>query len=272
MTNPREQGSPRRARLSGGSGKTRSASRLRPDAVVIAAIAILLAGALLLAGGLAWARGGGKVWAPVIDVTVPDVAAAKPVDVPTDLNPKDAGARGLAVCVRLCDGFFFPSATSSGGDEACAAQCPDAPTARYTEPAGSDRIEDAVSTHGALYAVLPVANRYQTTSDNTCRCHRSLARGYSAAVLNDPTLRKGDVVVTPKGFLVFQGAKARSITSSDFVALSQARSLSKDLRATLVDMERAVASQSQGDADASPSASASRSQASTPLASAVSAK
>jgi len=174
--------------------------------------------------------------------------------------------------VRLCDGFFFPSATSSGGDEACAAQCPDAPTARYTEPPGSDRIEDAVSTHGALYAVLPVANRYQTTSDNTCRCHRSLARGYSAAVLNDPTLRKGDVVVTPKGFLVFQGAKTRSITSSDFVALSQARSLPRDLRATLVAMERASASQPQVDTVSSLGASERQTRALTPLALAGSAK
>jgi hypothetical protein len=80
------------------------------------------------------------------------------------------------------------------------------------------------------------------------------------------------VVVTPKGFLVFQGAKTRSITSSDFVALSQARSLPKDLRAVLVDMERAGASQRQVGADSSPSASARQSQVLTPLASAVSAK
>jgi hypothetical protein len=117
-----------------------------------------------------------------------------------------------------------------------------------------------------------VANRYRTTLDNTCSCHRSLTRGYSAAVLNDPTLRKGDVVVTPKGFLVFQGAKTRSITSSDFVALSQARSLPKDLRATLVDMERAGPSQRQVGVYSSPSASAGPSQALTPLAFAGSAR
>jgi hypothetical protein len=147
--------------------------------------------------------------------------------------------------VRLCDGFFFPSATSSGGDHACAVQCPDAPTALYTEPAGSDRIEDAVSTRGALYSALPVANRYQTTFDNACSCHHSLIRGYSASVLTDPTLRKGDLVMTPKGFLVFQGAKTRSITPSDFVALSQAPFLPKDLRAALVAMESASALQRQ---------------------------
>jgi hypothetical protein len=176
------------------------------------------------------------------------------------------------VCVRLCDGFFFPSATSAGGDETCAAQCPDAPTARYTEPPGSDRIEDAVSTHGALYSALPAANRYRTTLDDACRCHRSFTRDYSASLLNDRTLRKGDVVMTAKGFVVFQGAKTRSIASSDFVALSQARSLPEGLRSTLTDMERAGTSQRQVGAYASPSASASERQTSTPLASAVSAR
>jgi hypothetical protein len=270
MINPQEHGFPRRARLASGQEESRDAARRRPSAAFVAAITILLTGAFLLAGGLAWARGGVKVSAPW-DPT-PEVAATTADDVQTDLKPQETRASGRAVCVRLCDGFFFPSATSAGGDEACAAQCPDAPTARYTEPVGSDRIEDAVSRRGALYSALPVANRYQTTSDSACRCHRSLAHGYSASSLNDPTLRKGDVVVTPEGFLVFEGAKTRSITPSDFVVLSQARSLSKDLRAALVGMERAGASKPQVGADSSLGAPPRRSQALIPLALAGSAK
>jgi hypothetical protein len=46
-------------------------------------------------------------------------------------------------------------------------------------------------------------------------------------------------------FLVFQGAKTRPVRSSDFVALSQAPSLPKDLRTALVAMESASASQRQ---------------------------
>jgi hypothetical protein len=183
--------------------------------------------------------------APVVDIAALDVEGAAAFDVQTADEQKGTGTGGLAVCVRLCDGFFFPSATSSGGDEACAAQCPDAPTARYTEPAGSDKIEDAVSTLGARYSALPVAKRYQTTFDASCRCHRSLVRSYSASALTDPTLRKGDLVMTSNGFLVFQGAKTGSVAPSDFVALSQARSLSKDLRAALVAMESASALQRQ---------------------------
>ena len=272
MTNPREHRFPSRVRLSGRWGKIRSAARPRWSVAFVAAVAMLLTEAFLLAGGLAWSsgRGGEKVPAPW-DV-VPDVAPLSAFDILTAPKPTESGAGGLAVCVRLCDGFFFPSATSSGGDEACAAQCPDAPTARYTEPAGSDRIEDAVSTRGALYSALPVANRYQTTLDDTCRCRRSLTRDYSAASLNDPTLRRGDVVMTPKGLVVFQGAKTGSIRSSDFVALSQARSLSKDLRAALTDLEPANQSQRKVGAGSSLGASARQSEVLTPLALGGSAK
>jgi hypothetical protein len=271
MTNLREHGVPSRARASGRWGKIRNTARAHPSAARVAAVAVLLAGALLLAGGLAWARGGRSEWAPS-DTAAPDVAATTVVDVQTDQRPKETRAVGLAVCVRLCDGFFFPSATSSGGDEACAAQCPDAPTARYTEPGGSDRIEDAVSTHGELYSALPVADRYQTTLDATCRCRRSFTRDDSASLLNDPTLRKGDVVVTSKGFVVFQGAKTRSITSSDFVALSRERSLPKDLRAALVAIERADPSQRQVGASSSLDASERQREVSPPVASGVSAR
>jgi len=203
----REHEFPRRARLPSGEEKSRSTARQRPSAAFVASIAILLTGTLLLAGGLAWARNAEIVWPPWDPA--PEIAPIPDVDVQTAPIPRETRAAGRAVCVRLCDGFFFPSATSSGGDEACAAQCPDAPTARYTEPAGSDRIEDAVSTRGALYAALPVANRYQTTLDNMCACRHARAGGYSESLLNDPTLRKGDVVMTPKGFVGFQGAKTR---------------------------------------------------------------
>lgn len=249
MINPRRPGLLRRIRASSGWGRT------------------LLTAALVLAGGFAWARGE-KVWAPWDPV--PEVAAPPLLDVPIEVKPTERRAGGRAVCVRLCDGFFFPSATNAGGDEACAAQCPDAPAARYTEPVGSDRIEEAVSTRGELYTALPVANRYRTTLDNACTCYRARTGGYSDSLLNDPTLRKGDVVMTPKGLFVFEGAKARSITSSDFVALSRTRSLPKDVQATLLDMERAGASQRQVDPYASPSLR--QEQASNPPALAGSAK
>lgn len=204
----------------------------------IVGAAFLLCAAAPLAAGLAAGRSGEKIWAPwdsVNDATATpaESQADQPQRPASDRKSTEAKANGLAVCVRLCDGFFFPSAASAGGDEACAAQCPDAPTAAYTERLGSDRIEDAVSTHGSLYSALPTAGRYRTTLDASCRCHRSPTRDYATALLKDPTLRKGDIVMTPNGLAAFQGATPGAKKSTDFVALSQARSVSKDLRASL---------------------------------------
>jgi hypothetical protein len=142
---------------------------------------------------------------------------------------------GLAVCVRLCDGSFFPSNTDSGGDAACKAQCPDAPTALYMVPA-SGRIEDAVSTSSALYSDLPVAGRYRTVLNSTCACHRGRV-SYSAMLLLDRTLRKGDAVMTPKGIVVYEGANSSSTRPEDFIALAQERRLPGDVREYLSKMQ-----------------------------------
>jgi hypothetical protein len=142
---------------------------------------------------------------------------------------------GSAVCVRVCDGSFFPSNTDSGGDAACNAQCPDAPTALYIVPA-SGRIEDAISASSALYSDLPVAGRYRTVLDGTCACHRGRV-SYSAMLLHDRTLRKGDAVMTPKGIVVYEGANSNSTRPEDFIALAQERRLPGDVREYLSKMQ-----------------------------------
>jgi hypothetical protein len=144
---------------------------------------------------------------------------------------------GKPICVRLCDGYFFPTNSVSGGEAACAAQCPDAPTELYTM--ATDRIEDAVSSSGELYTRLPVAKRYQTSFDNTCTCHSAVTASRADELLSDSTLRKGDVVMTAGGFRVYVGDAYGPSGPKDFVALSKARNLSKTERATLTAMERA---------------------------------
>jgi Protein of unknown function (DUF2865) len=146
---------------------------------------------------------------------------------------------GKPVCVRLCDGFFFPTTTTTGGDAACAAQCPDAPTALYTMP--GEHIEDAVSMTGKPYTQLPVAKHYQTSFENTCTCHRDNIASRAKEILHDSTLRKGDVVMTADGFKVYEGNGYGAATQRDFVAVSHAGSVSKEERATLAAMERASA-------------------------------
>jgi hypothetical protein len=147
------------------------------------------------------------------------------------------------VCVRLCDGYFFPTGALSGeadlnGQEAaCSGLCPDAPTQLFVQPAGSDKIEDAVSLSGAPYTALPVAFSHRISTDRTCSCHRH--PGESFALANDPTLRGGDSIMTPKGIMVFRGTGRVPYAFGDFTTLAKA-SMPRDKRALLAEIERAA--------------------------------
>jgi hypothetical protein len=212
----------------------------------MAAACGLVAGGIALARGLdmnmpsfSGARGSISVYSPAYTPSFDDgPIAPDPTPKHSSRGPASFGY-GTPVCVRLCDGAFFPTASVSGGESACASQCPDAPTALYTM--SSDRIEDAVSSDGERYTRLPVAKRYQTHFDSTCTCHRgTVAMGAERRILEDTTLRKGDVVMTRGGFRVYEGDGYGPSGSADFVALSKAR-LPKTERADLAAMERASA-------------------------------
>ena len=59
-------------------------------------------------------------------------------------------------------------------------------------------------------------------------------------ILHDATLREGDSVMTAKGVRVFQGGSACPHKESDFLALADARDISKSKRGALLAIEKAV--------------------------------
>ncbi len=211
-----------------------------------AGLAILLTGAVALAATLALAEGGvGRGFRPPEPLNFsfppffgfPGFGAPPPQPSPSQRKQRGASrATSVALCVRLCDGFVFPSA-GAASDDGCATQCPDAPTALYTETPGSDQVDDSVSTSGEPYSALPTAHRYRASYDSACVCHYS-PQGFTALSLNDSTLRRGDAVMTPSGLMVFQGAKSRSVSRSGFAPVSQAAGLAKAPRAALLALER----------------------------------
>ena len=220
-----------------------SARRRRRAALAFATGTALFAGvaaALLPAGALAHGPAGAFVATVFSGFVLSDPPPRETVEAaPTrHRHVRSLSPSGQSVCVRLCDGYFFPAPASQGGtsaDAACSSLCPDAPMAAYSIPAGSDRIEDAISREGKRYSALPVALRYRSTADNTCACRR-----YSPANLDplaDPTLRQGDTVMTGKGFLVFQGAQHVTHPRSDFTLLAAAK-MSKERRTELQTLER----------------------------------
>ena len=82
----------------------------------------------------------------------------------------EARAGSKAVCVRSCDGSFFPVSYSAGGSrlddlqDMCRALCPNAEVSLYTYAPSAD-IETAVSISGARYIDSPNALKYRKSVD-----------------------------------------------------------------------------------------------------------
>ena len=125
-------------------------------------------------------------------------------DQPLDSTEAEAGSK--AVCVRTCDGSFFPVSYSAsqgrlgGLEDMCRALCPNADVSLYTYPP-SGQIEQAVSINGAKYMDMPNALKYRTSLDPTCSCKRkgeSWADALAGAEAKLGRESKGDVFVTPE--------------------------------------------------------------------------
>ena len=136
---------------------------------------------------------------------VPD-PNAQPDQQPTDnLNPDgvQAHAGSKEVCVRTCDGYFFPIGYSGSGgrsgdlQEMCKALCPNAEVALYSYPPSGD-INEAVGADGTRYADLPNALKYRKSVDSSCTCRRR-GQSWAQALADAEALlgeRKTDIIVT----------------------------------------------------------------------------
>jgi|SRR6516162_3769780 len=116
------------------------------------------------------------------------------------------------VCVRACDGFYFPISYSTvpsrfaDDARACQRQCPAAEVELYSFRNPGENMEQAVSVTGQPYTSLANAFRYRKEIIAGCSCRRP-GQSWAEALKNadDPTtLESGDIVVTD------QNAKALS--------------------------------------------------------------
>ncbi len=152
-----------------------------------------------------------------------------------------SSSSGGQYCVRTCDGYYFPlpsQGAAAGDTEACRAACPGAPMEVYS-PGHGDGIEDAVSLKGKLYSSLPTAFSYRTQLTQACSCKPNRNHGF-ASLLRDRTLVSGDIVVTEKGVYVFSGARRFPYREGDFVPLSKARGLPRQVKTYLAGIDRLV--------------------------------
>jgi len=120
-------------------------------------------------------------------------------------GPVQAHAGSYAVCVRTCDGSFFPVSYSGAGSRAdsledvCRSLCPNADMALYSFPFGGT-IEEAASPTGEPYANLPNAGKFEKTFDPSCSCRRK-GQSWAEALANAEARyghEKHDILVTPE--------------------------------------------------------------------------
>jgi Protein of unknown function (DUF2865) len=107
------------------------------------------------------------------------------------------------VCVRTCDGFYFPISYSTvpsrfaEDERLCQRLCPATEVALYSYRNPGEDVARAVSTSGRLYSDLPAAFSYRKQYNSACSC-RLPGQSWAEALRpgGDDTVERGDVVVT----------------------------------------------------------------------------
>ena len=132
---------------------------------------------------------------PVNPDTVPEPEAPAPLQ--TSRSP-------VVLCVRHCDGAYYPLATDVPSDRLgdmdrlCQAQCPASASSAYAGRDSED-IASATATDGTRYADLSTAFQFRKSTTSTCAC-RAQNQSWAEALAGAEAIlepHKGDVTVTP---------------------------------------------------------------------------
>lgn len=116
-------------------------------------------------------------------------------------NPEAQSGSFRTVCVRTCDGFYFPisyatSASRFAQDEkTCQRMCPASEAMLFSYRTTGEDITQATSINGQPYSALPNALKYRTEFNAACSCKRA-GQTWADALGKDEAVEPGDVVVT----------------------------------------------------------------------------
>jgi hypothetical protein len=107
------------------------------------------------------------------------------------------------ICVRTCDGFYFPVSYSTvpanfpQDQQTCQRMCPAAEVQLYSHRNPGEDVAQAVATDGRLYSELPNAFSYRKQFSATCSC-RAPGQTWTEALrgVDDPAFERGDIIVT----------------------------------------------------------------------------
>ena len=123
------------------------------------------------------------------------------------INPGGDGAPSgtfRTVCVRSCDGYYFPISYSTvqsrfaDDQRTCQRECPATDAQLYTYRNPGEDVGQAVSLSGQPYTALPTAFQYRKEFNAACSC-RKPGQSWADALKgadDSSTLESGDIVVT----------------------------------------------------------------------------
>jgi hypothetical protein len=178
---------------------------------------------------------------PVVEVTARPARVRRPRGAApltrVALAPEAGGRPALTgartVCVRSCDGYVFPLGRLGARSDlpvheaACAAACPNTPTRLFTLGSGEMELDRAVGLDGQPYRSLAVANLYRTKRVEHCSCQPEQGVAAPLPILQDMTVRAGDVVATEASAAVVTPVRSGGFGVVDF---REARGLSRRAR------------------------------------------
>jgi Protein of unknown function (DUF2865) len=138
-------------------------------------------------------------------------------------QPQIGGGGYRTLCVRTCDGYYFPISFSASpsrfadDEQTCQKLCPATEATLFTHRNPGEDVAQAVSGSGKIYKDLANAFRYRREFVASCSC-RLPGQTWAEALgqTRDSTIERGDVVVTE------EKAKAMSQPHSDTSSRSSA--------------------------------------------------
>jgi hypothetical protein len=177
-------------------------------AVLILTAGLLAAATPASAGFLDMLFGGFRRAAPSASRDLPQLSPVPTLPAPSgadnDSSVRTSSGPRSAYCVRTCDGHYFPVQANGGVSAAqmCNTFCPASETRLYS----GGGIDYAVASDGKHYRDLPKAFLYRKQMVAGCTCNGKDAFGLAKMdVKEDPTLARGDIVVTQTGLASVSG-------------------------------------------------------------------
>src|SRR5262249_37872998 len=117
--------------------------------------------------------------------------------------PQVGGSGYRTLCVRTCDGYYFPISFSTSparfpeDEQACQKLCPATEAVLYSHRNPGEDVAQAVSSSGRVYKDLANAFRYRREFVASCSCKQA-GQTWAEALgqIRDSTIERGDIVVT----------------------------------------------------------------------------